>query len=89
LVGDTQLELIQLISGYSLYNEYLEINIEGLHHIKEIVDNCQDAIEKYKSKGIEVIQSGKYDEDEFYYLETEKIFGVIYEIGNNGKNTHS
>ena len=32
-----------------------------------------------------MIQSGKYDEDEFYYLDTEKTLGVVVELGNNGK----
>jgi len=35
-------------------------------------------------KGYEVIQSGKIGEDEFYYLDTEKDFGVVWELGNVG-----
>jgi hypothetical protein len=37
------------------------------------------------NRGIDVLQSGKVDEDEHYYLDTESIFGFVYEIGNNGK----
>ena len=40
---------------------------------------------KNLSRGVEVLQSGKYDEDEHYYLDTEAAFGFVYEIGNNGK----
>ena len=39
----------------------------------------------YKRQGIKVIQGGKYDEDEFYYLDTEPELGILYEIGNNGR----
>ena len=63
----------------------LEKKGEGLHHIKEVVADCQKVIEEYKMKGIEVVQSGKFDEDEFYYLDTEPVIDVLYEIGNSGK----
>ena len=33
----------------------------------------------------EVVQSGKFDEDEFHYLNTEPVFGIVIEIGNGGR----
>ena len=84
-VGDTQLELMQPLSGESVYTRFLAKKGEGIHHIKEWVDDCAVTIEEYRKKGIDVIQSGKYDEDEFYYLDTESELGILYEIGNNGK----
>lgn len=84
-VGDTQLELMQPLSGESVYTHFLAKKGEGIHHIKEWVDDCTATIEEYSKKGIRVIQSGKYDEDEFYYLDTEPELGILYEIGNNGK----
>lgn len=84
-VGDMQYELIQPLEGHSTYDDFLDKKGEGLHHIKEWVDDCEKAINEYRQKGIEVIQSGKFDEDEFYYLNTEPTLGVLYEIGNNGK----
>ncbi len=83
--GDVQIELMQPLTGRSLYDEFLEKKGEGLHHIKLYYKDCQKALEEFKKKGIEVIQSGKFDEDEFYYLDTEAALGTIYEIGNNGK----
>jgi len=32
-----------------------------------------------------VTQSGKFDEDWHYYLDTEKDFGYVIELGNAGK----
>ena len=32
-----------------------------------------------------MIQSGKFDADEHYYLDTEKDFGYIIELGNGGR----
>ena len=38
--GETQLELIQPLSGYSIYDEHLERRGEGLHHIKLYYADC-------------------------------------------------
>ena len=83
--GDTQLELIQPISGYSIYDEHLERRGEGLHHIKLYYADMQAAIRDYTARGYPVIQCGRIDEDEHYYLDTEKDFGYILELGNAGR----
>ena len=84
-VRGVQLELMQPLTGRSIYDEHLEKKGEGLHHIKFYYPDCQAALERFRRKGIQVIQSGKFDEDEFYYLDTEPTLGFIVEIGNNGK----
>jgi len=84
-IGNVQVELIQPLKGHSIYNDFLEKKGEGIHHIKFYYENCQKFLKELNKKGISVIQSGKFDEDEFYYLNTESIFGIVYEIGNNGK----
>lgn len=84
-VGGVQVELMQPLTGRSVYDEFLEKKGEGLHHIKLYYRDCQKSLEEFEKKGITVIQSGKFDEDEFYYLDTEDALGSIYEIGNNGK----
>ncbi len=84
-IGDRQLELMQPLKGPNVYYDFLKKKGEGIHHIKEWVEDCKKTLEEYKKKGIDVIQSGKFDEDEFYYLDTESILGIILEIGNNGR----
>ena len=84
-VGDVQVELMQPLTGRSLYDEFLEKKGEGLHHVKLYYKDCEQALKDFEAKGIKIIQSGKFDEDEFYYLDTEDLVGVVYEIGNNGK----
>jgi glyoxalase/bleomycin resistance protein/dioxygenase superfamily protein len=69
----TQLELIQPLVGTNIYTEFLDRHGDGLHHVKEWVDDCQKALKEYRNRGIEVIQSGKFDEDEHYYLDTDLI----------------
>jgi hypothetical protein len=84
MIGNTQFELIQPLEGPTTYRTFLERRGEGLHHIKEKVDDIPATIAEFKKKGIEVIQSGKIDEDEFYYLDTESTLGFYYELGNMG-----
>lgn len=80
-----QVELMQPVSGRSIYDEHLEAKGEGLHHVKIYHADCAAAVERYKRLGYPVIQSGVIDEDEHYYFDTEKDFGYIVEIGNAGK----
>ena len=84
--GDgTQVELMQPISGRSIYDEHLERKGEGLHHVKLYHRDCAKAVAHYERLGYPVIQSGRIDEDEHYYLDTEKDFGYIVELGNAGR----
>ena len=83
-INGVQLELMQPVSGYSIYNEYLGQNKGGFHHAKIYFKDCLKAVADLKRKGYDVIQSGKIGEDEFYYLDTEKDFGVVWELGNVG-----
>jgi methylmalonyl-CoA/ethylmalonyl-CoA epimerase len=83
--GDTQLELMQPLTGYSIYDEHLERHGEGLHHIKLYYADCHKAVADFARRGYPVIQSGRIDEDEHYYLDTEKDYGYIIELGNAGR----
>jgi catechol 2,3-dioxygenase-like lactoylglutathione lyase family enzyme len=87
MVGDIQFELVQPVEGPIIYADFLKRKGEGYHHIKEKVDGdkIEETLRRYKQKGIEVIQSGKFDGDVFYYLDTEPILGIVYELGNCGK----
>jgi catechol 2,3-dioxygenase-like lactoylglutathione lyase family enzyme len=40
-VGDRHVELIKPIKGPNVYFDFLEKHGEGIHHIKEWVDDCQ------------------------------------------------
>lgn len=80
-----QLELLQPVSGWSIYDEHLQRRGEGMHHIKLYHADCATAVAHYAARGYKVIQSGRFDEDEHYYLDTEKDFGYIIELGNAGR----
>ncbi len=84
-VGHVQMELVQPLKGENIYTDHLRRHGEGFHHIKEKVDDIPGTIEKFKQMGINVTQSGKIDEDLHFYLDTEKLLGYVYELGNSGK----
>ncbi|HTR13543.1 MAG TPA: VOC family protein [Roseiarcus sp.] len=83
--GDTQLELVQPLDGYSIYNEHLDRRAEGMHHVKLYFPDCKQAVETFARRGYPVLQSGRFDDDEHYYLDTEKDFGYVIEVGNAGR----
>lgn len=84
-VNGVQMELMQPISGYSIYNEYIEKHGYGLHHMKLFFQDCNQAIAAYENHGYQVVQSGNIGDDVFYYLDTEERFqGAVIELGNAG-----
>lgn len=83
-VKNIEIELIQPLEGPTLHKDHLTKKGEGLHHIKEKVDDIPGTIEKFKKMGIGVIQGGKFGKDEHYYLDTEDMLGFVFELGNNG-----
>jgi methylmalonyl-CoA/ethylmalonyl-CoA epimerase len=83
--NEMQLELMAPVTGRSIYDEFLETRGEGLHHLKLYYADCAAALARFREKGFTVIQSGRIDADEFYYLDTEKSLGYVIEVGNNGK----
>ncbi len=84
--GGVQYELMQPLTGHSVYNEFLDAHGEGLQHIKIYYKDVEKEVENFKAKGYEVIQSGGIDEDLFYYLDSaKKIPGLTIELGNAGK----
>ena len=78
--SETQLELIQLIEGDSIYKEFLDQGREGFHHVLYKVDDLKAVINKYKENGIEVIQSGRIMSSSYAYMDTEKKLGIIIEF---------
>lgn len=83
--GPVQIEVMQPVSGRSIYDEFLETRGEGIHHIKLYYRDCAKAVADYQSKGYTVIQSGAIGDDVFYYLDSEhNLHGAILELGNSG-----
>jgi methylmalonyl-CoA/ethylmalonyl-CoA epimerase len=80
MMGQLQIELIQVLQGKTIYEEFLERNGEGLHHFGFDVKNMDERIAGLQSLGIGVLQSGETANAKFAYLDTESLVGVIFEF---------
>jgi len=85
-VGNVIIEVIEPMEGPSIYKEFLEEKGGGPHHIACYkVEDVQKTLNAFKEMGIDVLQSGKFHDVEFYYLDTEKVFGAILEVVKEGR----
>jgi glyoxalase/bleomycin resistance protein/dioxygenase superfamily protein len=83
-IGDMQLELIEPVYGPTIYEAFIQKHGEGLHHIKERIadDAIEGVVQEYRDKGIGVTQTGQFETDFHYYLDTSPKLDFIYELGN-------
>jgi methylmalonyl-CoA/ethylmalonyl-CoA epimerase len=83
-IGDMQLELIEPVYGPTIYEAFIQKHGEGLHHIKERIgdDAIEGVVQEYRDEGIGVTQTGQFETDFHYYLDTEPKLDFIYELGN-------
>ena len=95
LAGKIGFEVIEPDEGRSIYHEFLKKKGEGLHHIGyydvESTEDLKKALDAFEKMGVKVLQSGKYRdetrESEFYYMDTESLFGVVCETRRFGRVT--
>ena len=87
-----QIELIQPLSGRNLYQEYLDSNGEGLHHIA-CFDTVKDPetlerhMKELDEKGLKVSQSGTvHGNTRFFYYDSQHLFGTTYETAYRDTN---
>lgn len=79
MLGQVELELIQILEGDSVHLEFLRTHGEGLHHLGFRVKDFQAKLEQAKAMGFKVLQTGPWRR--FYaYLDTRECGGVIIEL---------
>ena len=79
-LGSVELEMIQPITGPTIYHDFLQEKGEGIHHLGFDVRDIEKKLALCKEMGIKIIQSGKGATSRFEYLDTEAIGGVIFEL---------
>jgi methylmalonyl-CoA/ethylmalonyl-CoA epimerase len=84
-IGPVQYEIMQPLAGPGIHREFLERRGPGVHHVKIYCPDIPKALEDFARKGIRPLQQGKYDEDWHVYLDTEAEYGVVWELGNQGR----
>jgi hypothetical protein len=79
-IGNTQIELIQLIEGECMYNKFLDEGKEGLQHIGIYIENLNQSINDFEKLNIKPIQTGRVLRHLFAYMDTEGVFGITIEL---------
>lgn len=56
--GDLQLEIIQPVSGDSIYTEFLAASPPGLHHLCFEVEDMDEALDSARAAEVPIVQTG-------------------------------
>ncbi len=81
--GNTQIELIQHLSGETCYKEFLERRGEGLQHLGFFLDDREQheqVLAEFRKNGLSVLQSGRFGGASYTYFDTEGAIGAVMEI---------
>ena len=88
--GPMRIELIEQISGDTVYSDFINEHGYGIQHLGVLVDDMDAAIKEAKTAGFEMTMDGSgfgLDGDGHYaYLNTEKVFGTTIELISRPKN---
>ena len=80
-MGPFSVELIELIEGKTIHEDFLKEKGEGLHHLGFEVKDLKKGMEIARQHGLQITQSyvGK-DGFGFAYVDSDKIGGAIFEL---------
>lgn len=90
--GPTRIELIEVVDGDTIYQDYIENHGYGVQHFGLLVEDMEDALARADVEGFHVIMEGSGfgpDGDGHYaYLDTEELLGVTLELISRPKRRH-
>lgn len=79
-IGKLQIDLIEPQDRKSIFHTFLENGNVGLHHIGYLVDNIDEKIKEWDSKGFKQVLGGIIPPAKFVYFDTTEILGHIIEF---------
>ena len=82
-MGNLQIELIQPLGGKSTWQEFLDKNGEGIHHIAFSVKNINGVEKKFELQGMPTVQNGGWDGGAYSYIDASESLGCILELLEN------
>jgi 4-hydroxyphenylpyruvate dioxygenase-like putative hemolysin len=80
MAGTVQIELVQVLEGETVYDDFIRDGRYGLHHLGIRTDNIDESIKKFAEKGIAVTQSGNRPSTKWAYLDTKEETDIIFEL---------
>ncbi len=81
--ANIEFEFMQPIGGKSIWQDHLDKNQAGLHHVRFNVQDYKGIVEEMEEKGIGIYQDGLVRLDPRYrwtYLDTEPSLGFVIEL---------
>ena len=82
-MDNLQIELIQPLGGQSTWQDYMDRNGEGIHHIAFQVKDIDGMEKKFMVNGNPTIQRGGWDGGAYSYIDASTDLGCILEILEN------
>lgn len=80
-LGNIEIELVELIDGKTIHEDFLKECGEGLHHIGFQVESLGESVHKAEQAGFQVTQGfARPDGSGFAYLDSDRTGGVIFEL---------
>ncbi|MFW9880913.1 MAG: VOC family protein [Candidatus Thorarchaeota archaeon] len=80
MIGKLQIDLIEPQDENSIFHEFIENRNVGLHHIGFLVNDVDEKIKEWDSKGFKQVLGGIIGPAKFVYFDTTDIFGHIIEL---------
>ena len=84
-LDNLQIELIQPLGGQSTWQEFLDKNGEGIHHIAFGVKDIDGIAKKFELQGMPTVQLGGWDGGAYTYIDGSKDLGCVLELLENFK----
>ncbi len=83
-IGSMRIELIQPLSGDTVYSEHIKKHGYGVQHLGILTDDMRRSLDDARAAGLEMTMDGSgfgLDGDGHYaYLDTEDLIGVTLEL---------
>jgi len=84
-VGNMVYELIQVLHGKTIYEEFMNEQGEGIHHLGYEISDLAKWTQAYKEVGIEAIMSGERTGLKWSYFDTPAVVVELLERAPEGK----
>lgn len=82
-MDNLQIELIQPLGGKSTWQEFLDKNGEGIHHIAFEVKGIDGVEKQFEIRGMPTVQNGGWDGGAYSYIDATRDLGCILELLEN------
>lgn len=84
-MDNIQIELIQPLGGKSTWQEFLDKNGEGIHHVAFTVKGIDGVEKQFELQEMPTVQRGGWDGGAYSYIDATKQLGCVLELLENYK----